>query len=208
MAGTCTPDCGDDVFAPKECGSDGCGGSCGTCPTGASCQGGTCVTADEPGCVAVSTKGCGGCACESCVCGQDSYCCGTKWDANCVELCGQCGSCGGCTPSCAGLAGAPMQCGSDGCGGSCGTCPSGQVCGALGLCGQPASGDWGVSCTTDADCSGGLSCLSMIPGLPIGMTCTALCTDGTECPADWVCMPPLMGTGDSVCSNLGGLPTP
>ena len=36
---TCTPNCTD-----KECGDDGCGGSCGTCPTGETCNNsGTCV---------------------------------------------------------------------------------------------------------------------------------------------------------------------
>lgn len=33
----CVPDC-----SSKECGSDGCGGSCGTCPPGQSCSGGGC----------------------------------------------------------------------------------------------------------------------------------------------------------------------
>jgi len=202
VAGTCTPECGD-IFSPVECGPDGCGGSCGTCAAGSTCQSGTCVAADEPGCVAKSTKGCAGCACESCVCGQDNYCCQTKWDSSCVDLCKQCGSCGGCTPSCT-----DRECGDDGCGGSCGACPSGQVCSLLGQCGEPATGDWGVTCTTDAECSNGLKCLSMIPGLPIGSICTTTCVDGTECPADWICMPPLMGAGDSICSNLSGFPTP
>lgn len=34
----CTPNC-----TGKECGSDGCSGSCGTCPTGETCQNGVCV---------------------------------------------------------------------------------------------------------------------------------------------------------------------
>jgi hypothetical protein len=36
--GCCVPDC-----AGKECGSDGCGESCGTCTGGQTCQSGTCV---------------------------------------------------------------------------------------------------------------------------------------------------------------------
>jgi hypothetical protein len=209
VAGTCTPDCGD-VFAPLECGDDGCGGSCGTCAAGSTCQSGTCVTGDEPGCVATSAKGCGNCACQSCVCAEDSYCCNTAWDAQCVGLCQQCGSCGGCTPSCTNALGQPMACGDDGCGGSCGTCPATQVCGASGQCGEPASGDWGVTCTTDADCSGGLKCLSFILGLPIGSICTTTCTEGgTECPADFPCMSDPFGTGGpSICYNLGGMPMP
>ena len=35
----CTPDC-----TGKECGDDGCGGSCGTCPAPAICTGGTCTS--------------------------------------------------------------------------------------------------------------------------------------------------------------------
>ena len=38
----------------------------------------------------------------------------------------------GCTPMCAGRA-----CGDDGCGGSCGTCTTGQTCGAAGQCSSP-----------------------------------------------------------------------
>src|SRR5262245_51696068 len=34
----CVPDCGG-----AHCGSDGCGGSCGTCATGTVCDLGTCV---------------------------------------------------------------------------------------------------------------------------------------------------------------------
>jgi hypothetical protein len=36
----CTPNCTD-----KECGDDGCGGTCGTCSTLATCQSGTCISA-------------------------------------------------------------------------------------------------------------------------------------------------------------------
>jgi hypothetical protein len=35
---TCTPQCGG-----KQCGSDGCGGTCGSCPDGASCSNGQCL---------------------------------------------------------------------------------------------------------------------------------------------------------------------
>ena len=48
-----------------------------------------------PGCVPASTPGCGGCACESCVCQMDSYCCANEWDSICVGECiNQCGGCG------------------------------------------------------------------------------------------------------------------
>ena len=41
---TCVPDCKD-----KSCDTDGCGGTCGTCSAGLSCQGGTCVEGDTEG---------------------------------------------------------------------------------------------------------------------------------------------------------------
>jgi len=40
-----------------------------------------------PGCVVSTSTGCGGCPCESCVCGMDSWCCDTEWDDLCVEEC-------------------------------------------------------------------------------------------------------------------------
>jgi hypothetical protein len=42
----CTPQC-----SGKECGADGCGGTCGTCSGAKSCSGGTCVCNDtlQPG---------------------------------------------------------------------------------------------------------------------------------------------------------------
>jgi hypothetical protein len=44
----CIPRCGD-----HNCGGDGCGGSCGSCPGGWSCDGGRCRAADLPVCDAV-----------------------------------------------------------------------------------------------------------------------------------------------------------
>jgi len=49
-----------------------------------------------PGCVVSASPGCGGCACEACVCQMDSYCCNTEWDSICVDECVQ--QCGGCGP--------------------------------------------------------------------------------------------------------------
>lgn len=44
ISGVCTPDC-----TGKECGDDGCGGSCGICPSGENCVSGTCVLSGEGG---------------------------------------------------------------------------------------------------------------------------------------------------------------
>lgn len=66
----------------------------GTGTGGSTSSGDDCCTAsDSGGCAADSTV-------ESCVCGQDAYCCDTKWDDTCVgEIdtfgCGQCGTGGG-----------------------------------------------------------------------------------------------------------------
>ncbi|MFH1532374.1 MAG: hypothetical protein ABIK09_16745 [Pseudomonadota bacterium] len=99
----CVPDC-DGL----QCGWDGCGGTCGECLEGASCEAGTC-------CIP---------ACAGKDCGPDG----------CGGLCGDCpgdGVCAGgscCVPSCEG-----KDCGTDGCGGWCGICDQGSLC-VLGAC--------------------------------------------------------------------------
>ncbi|MFH1530580.1 MAG: hypothetical protein ABIK09_07585 [Pseudomonadota bacterium] len=120
----CLPDC-----AGKQCGEDGCGGSCGGCMRPWACQEGTCVC--QPDCTDKDCggDGCGGlcgecmgrnetcqggvCACAADGCGE--ICC------NPGEVCNGDGAC--CVPECAG-----KQCGSDGCGGVCGTCGDGESC--------------------------------------------------------------------------------
>jgi len=111
-SGTCTPNCSGRV-----CGSDGCGGSCGTCPSGQSCNSsGQCQSTCTPSCSGKTCgpDGCGG-TCGTCPTGQT---CGTN--GTCTTTC---------TPNCSG-----KTCGSDGCGGTCGTCPSGETCGSNGTC--------------------------------------------------------------------------
>ncbi len=115
--GTCQPGCTPSC-AGKQCGSDGCGGSCGSCPAGSGCNGtGQCVAGCTPQCAGLQCgpNGCGG-TCGSCAAGY-----------SCTN--GQCVSSGGCTAQCAG-----KQCGPDGCGGSCGSCASGQSCNSSGQC--------------------------------------------------------------------------
>ena len=99
---SCQPDCTERV-----CGSDGCLGICGECPSFAECgDDGWCHGWVAPGEAACEDKGglgemgCGGCPAEACVCtgegaldiGQyvyggenDAYCCETEWDAVCVH---------------------------------------------------------------------------------------------------------------------------
>ena len=109
----CAPDC-----VGRVCGSDGCNGSCGTCPA----DDGYYCTAD------------GHCNCQPETCDTWNVSCG-QWNDGCggVVSCGECnefpnafcngGTCA-CKPDCA-----DKTCGSDGCGASCGQC----VCGN-GLC--------------------------------------------------------------------------
>ncbi len=97
-AGTCVPDC-----SGKQCGDDGCGASCGTCPAGQHCASGACVPDCVPDCF---EKQCGddGCGGTCGVCPAGTHCEVTT----CVP---------DCLPDCAG-----KECGDDGCGGSCGVC--------------------------------------------------------------------------------------
>jgi hypothetical protein len=197
VTGPCQPVC-----QGKQCGPDGCNGSCGVCTGGKACNAqGQCVASGVDGCSALTTPGCAGCECEECVCGADDYCCSTKWDASCVNLCKQCGGGCGCAPACDGAV-----CGDDGCGGSCGNCTGGLVCKA-GTCTEPGQGAMGDSCTTDEDCQADLQCLDLLmAGLTIcSKTCTPFST--TECPEGWSCLPDLTGGSSmGVCVNFGGLP--
>gem|GEM_PF-1815478 len=108
----------------KECGPDGCGGSCGVCVDGKECS-------DDIQSQDVGSFPKGTCVClPNCLdkdCGSDG--CG-----------GSCGDCSGgtectadglclCSPSCEG-----KQCGVDGCGLSCGTCEPGLTCMEDGAC--------------------------------------------------------------------------
>lgn len=121
-AGPCVPSC-----AGVECGDNGCGGSCGSCPAAAPvCESGKCSV---------------DCAkhCEKRECGIEATCwrsCGTCPEAapychstilDCSSNFTECASCRAdkCTPI---LCDAANECGPDGCGGVCGTCSAGEVC--------------------------------------------------------------------------------
>jgi len=98
----------------RGCGPDGCGGSCGSCPEHHDCQDGSCVYV--PWCgdgVCDAHEHCGTCPmdCPCLGCGE-----------SCVEGACQFSACHG------------KECGSDGCGGSCGSCLEHHVCLAEGLC--------------------------------------------------------------------------
>ena len=94
----------EQVCDGKECGDDGCGGTCGTCDAGFACG------------------PLGQCTCEPDCNGKD--CGNNDCDGSCGECSGQDACVGGqceCQPDCAG-----KECGDDGCGGFCGSCEGPQ----------------------------------------------------------------------------------
>lgn len=112
VSAKCSPSCsscGDGVCdapgeTPKSCGKDCpavCGdGSCDLPETKAKCPDDCGAVVIKKGCGAVpGSGGCGGCACEKCVCtgpnpggdpAGDSYCCDSAWDDNCGKECAAC----------------------------------------------------------------------------------------------------------------------
>ena len=184
VQGPCTPAC-----VGLNCGSDGCGGTCGTCAGTTVCNGGTCCT---PSCAGLECgdDGCGG------TCGT---CPANKPQCDATQHCG-------CTPDCTG-----KVCGSDGCGGTCGACGAGKSC-FQGCC---TSGCGGLECGADAcgqpcgTCTGGKGCLNGAcvtlpkacdtnhgPGCP-GCACEAcVCADLV----DPLCCDPA-GNWDALCAQ-------
>ncbi|RJO65309.1 MAG: hypothetical protein C4523_16240 [Myxococcales bacterium] len=165
---TCTPACSE-----KECGDDGCGGSCGVCDAGKVCFEFACCTPD-----------CRGKQCGDDLCGGD---CGPCPGANdrCEEfLCV-------CERSCQG-----RECGDDGCGGSCGacfgsTCRNGRCC----LCESGACCDgcffspYGESCgdsTYEYRCNG--DCGGAVERRTVKEVCSGSSStcDGITEPGSWV----------------------
>ena len=204
----CTPQCNG-----KECGSDGCGGTCGQCADNESCQNSKCVPTEcKPDCAGkqCGSDGCGG-TCGECEPGK-----------NCNN--GKCA--GGCQPDCAG-----MQCGDDGCGGSCGTCAPGFFCndghcqkecepdcfgkkcgpdGCGGTCGQCPPNFF---CTAEGHCDpqcqpncagkqcGTDGCGGLCGSCPFGQTC-----DNGHCQDENICNPDCGGKqcGDDGCGGTCG----
>ena len=111
----CVPNCTN-----RECGSDGCGGYCGTCPQGTAC--------DPQGLCAAKpcTPQCSGKQCGSNGCGGSCGTCPALMGCNGV---GKCDSGSGCLPNCTG-----KICGPDGCGSVCGKCPAGFMCNDTSQC--------------------------------------------------------------------------
>ncbi len=167
---SCTPNCTN-----RECGSNGCSGSCGSCQAAETCNE---VTGQCEGCTP---------ECSGRDCGSDS-CGGSCGECNVNQVCNETtGAClDNCTPDCTGIDcgldpecsslcdSCPVDeecdlpnetcvpvcqadctdkdCGSDGCDGSCGTCDFPKVCNQDGLC-----VDQGTQCD-DGTCDDGETC--------------------------------------------------
>jgi MYXO-CTERM domain-containing protein len=185
----CTADCQE-----KECGDDGCGGSCGECSEDMECIDGLCV---EPAgsCDGFCGEQAGNCYCDE-LCFENGDCCDDVCDF-CSELEG----CGECVPDCL-----DKECGDDGCGGICGVCDGGvcieDVCVAAAECGNGVVDD-GEECEADEDCAEGESCIDClceptvcVPDC-VGKVCgddgcqgsCGDCAAGEEC-LEGLCVPP------------------
>ncbi|MDP6944671.1 MAG: calcium-binding EGF-like domain-containing protein, partial [Myxococcota bacterium] len=101
-SGDCVPDC-----EGRQCGSDGCFGTCGECPASSICG-------DDGQCECIPN-------CDGKVCGDDGCDgdCGSCPEGLGCDAVGQCT----CVTNCDG-----KICGDDGCGGSCGDCGNGTAC--------------------------------------------------------------------------------
>jgi hypothetical protein len=176
------------------------------------------------GCTPGQAPGCGGCACQSCVCGTDAYCCSTAWDDICVQECTDCGGCGGggTTPG-----GGIQPCGS--CGnisyeGCCNGqvvqfCDGGQLmcldCSANPSCGWSAQAgyyDCGTPGSPDPSGANPMQCGGGGINPPAGYCGDGACGAGenaTNCPQDCgggPCTPSCAGKacGDNGCGGTCG----
>ena len=167
---SCEPSC-DGL----ECGSDGCGGTCGACGPGAVCADGACL------CVPETVKGCIG--------GDVHWLDSCGGAGSLVEDCAQwCedGACAGCTPDCEDRA-----CGPDGCGGACGACTGGEACDEdSGQCACP--GEPGPSCF-DAQ-------VVAVDGCGVIGEVLEPCDHGC---AQGACLPCVSSCGDAECGDDG-----
>ena len=191
ICATCEPECQN-----KQCGNDGCGGTCGTCSDENVCQNDQClpITPECPNGVCTPPESSCSCPqdcgapCAGKECGEDPCggSCGTCPGSEtcqygqCIPVSDKCGD-SNCSPpgetkcSCPQDCGSPCgdkKCGSSGCGWSCGSCQASYTC---------SNGDCVKDC--DSICSGkcgsyqGCTC----GGCPGGQTChnSSCCTPKT-----------------------------
>jgi hypothetical protein len=172
-----------DADASCDCTPDCDGKECG--PDGC---GGNCA----PGCGADEACQGGVCECTGLACGSE--CCSAG------EVCYQ-DSC--CAPNCD-----DKECGTDGCGDSCGTCPGTLTCDANGLCdceaGLTACGQECVNTQSDVDHCGGCDSPCVAPQVCASGDCADTCEPGqTDCDgscADLESDPAHCGDCNTACS--------
>jgi hypothetical protein len=178
--------CAFTACAGRECGDDGCDGSCGDCPPNNICDNGRCVWLD----------GCGNEACEP---GEHCGNCPADCGCGCGETCYE--------DTCKFTACLNRDCGDDGCGGSCGTCEisdeCANACDALGRC-VPALQEEELCDGLDEDCDGrtddpytdldGLYTLVSHCG-GCDVNCDALAPDNTSASCD-------IGDNEPICAYV------
>lgn len=173
----CKPNCEE---LGNECGSDGCGGSCGTCAEGSFCSSGSCLDT---------------CPGNECVAGEQ-LCQGGAGYLKCTDFGGGCWlwsevafACGAgtvcdavsnkckCAPQCAG-----KNCGPDGCGGECGACEYPETCGTGGTCVCQCGTNVNPVCDLATNTTYDNACKALCAGAEAVVqgacpTCSDLCTD-------------------------------
>ena len=217
----------DDICQPKctgkECGPDGCGGSCGSCPGQEPCVDGSCVVC-PPSCSGKcvgASDGCGGtCPTNNCSgCCSGTTCQGGTLNTECGKNGAGCTSCStgktcqsqACTVYCG-----DGVCASTGgetcatCGADCG-CTLGQVChdgscctpacsgkcaGASNECGGTCPSNGCSGCCSGTICQGGTSNTQCGKN---GASCTNCTTAGKVC-QDQACV-----TGETWYDSASGL---
>ncbi|HEY3446556.1 MAG TPA: hypothetical protein VGK67_09325 [Myxococcales bacterium] len=215
----CTPDCTD-----RQCGDNGCGGSCGVCGVMNSCAAGKCTACmPEPPPDATcgqDNKGCtfGLCASDQyCTGGQCAYCPRPLCNGACClegELCNpNTLACEACVPQCAG-----KKCGPDGCGGTCAPgCAAGEACGVAGACTACTATCGTRKCGADKDgcgcgaCTGNDTCIDGLCQTCSRPLCNGVCCEaGSKCDSATNrcqrCLPDCSGKicGDDGCGGECG----
>jgi len=202
----CMPDdqaCLDAAMAQCQAEMDACFGGALDCPGITECMAG--CPAGDSGCFTV-------CYFSGSPEGEDAYdamilciidTCGDEptaecWDeavaGPCLELSAACGV-EPCEPDCEGPDG-PIECGDDGCGGSCGECGPGFVC-EEGAC-EVFTGDFGAPCESNADCASGWCIDDGQDGAMCTIPCVGDCPEGYECEP----LPPPFPETISICQPL------
>ena len=156
----CVPSC-----SGRECGDNGCGGTCGSCGLGEACYSGQCY--------------CTGFDCWDGSCIPDSWQCDNYYDCSYGEDEAPLNDDCACAPYCTG-----RECGSDGCGGSCGSCGAYETC-SNGQC--VCSGyecDSGACIPDYWLCDKYIDCPGADDEAPNNATCCALNCIGRECGDD------------------------